>query len=166
MRVLKFKKLHPDAIIPAYAKPGDSGFDLRALEDVTINPGETVLVRTGLACELPKHHEPDMEWELQVRPRSGMSLNTQLMVRNAPGTVDNGYRGEVGVICYCLPKLRHSSNAGPNGPYVPVFEPVVIKKGDAIAQGVVCEVLRPCITEVEELSASERGDGGFGHTGK
>ncbi|WP_018123388.1 dUTP diphosphatase [Desulfovibrio oxyclinae] len=145
MPTIKIKKLHPDAVIPEYAKEGDSGFDLVAVEDATLYPGETQLVKTGIAVELPPGTE------LQVRPRSGLSLKTPLHIRNAPGTVDNGYRGEVGVICHCL----INSNSCP----------IVIEKGDRIAQGVVMPVIRCEIEEVESLSDTTRGADGYGSTG-
>lgn len=157
--ILKIRKLHPDAVIPQYAKEGDSGFDLVAIEDALIHPGETKLVRTGIAVELPPNTE------LQVRPRSGLSLKTPLHIRNAPGTVDNGYRGEVGVICHCL------HNPGSPGFYTYYEQEqgldkcVHIKKGDRIAQGVVCPVIRCEIEEAEELSDTSRGSDGYGSTG-
>ena len=150
MASIKIKKLHPDAVMPEYAKEGDSGFDLVAIEDAYIEPGETRLVKTGIAVELPPGTE------LQVRPRSGLSLKTMLHVRNAPGTVDNGYRGEVGVICHCL----HDDNDNFYGRAV-----VEIKKGDRIAQAVVVPVIRCEIEEVEELSDTTRGEDGYGSTG-
>src|SRR5690625_4442372 len=87
---LSVKKLHPDAVIPKYAKKGDSGFDLVAVEDMVIEPGETKLIKTGLAFEIPEGYE------IQVRPRSGITLKTKLRVQL--GTIDSNYRGEVGVI--------------------------------------------------------------------
>lgn len=155
---VKFKKLDPRAIIPAYAKSGDSGFDLIAIQDVTILPGETELVHTGLAVELPEGYE------LQVRPRSGLSLKTPLLIKNSPGTVDNGYRGELGIICHCLltPTTRNT-HGDPGGMG---YKRVRIKAGDRIAQGVLVRVEQHEIVEVEELSETERGDGGYGSTGK
>lgn len=150
MPTLKIKKLHPDAVMPEYAKEGDSGFDLVAIEDAFIGAGATKLVKTGIAVELPPNTE------LQVRPRSGLSLNTMLHIRNAPGTVDNGYRGEVGVICHCL----HDE-----GDYYFGREDVYIRKGDRIAQAVVCPVIHCNIEEVTELSDTSRGEGGYGSTG-
>jgi len=87
---MKVKKMHPDAVIPKYAQQGDSGFDLVAVEDVIIEPGETKLIKTGLAFDIPEG------FEIQVRPRSGITLKTKLRVQL--GTVDAGYKGEVGVI--------------------------------------------------------------------
>ena len=160
METIKFKKLHPEAVIPAYAKIGDSGFDLCAVEDVTIQPGETKLVRTGLAVELPSYNE------LQIRPRSGMSLKTPLLIRNSPGTVDNGYRGELCVICYCLPKKQQVFINGMFSHMEDISCPVEIKKGDRIAQGVVQTIFQFPIEEVDELGSTERGSDGFGSTGR
>ena len=87
---VKIKRLHPDAVIPQYAHEGDAGFDLVAAADVIIEPGETALIPTGIAVELPPGYE------LQVRPRSGITLRTKLRVQL--GTVDSNYRGEIGVI--------------------------------------------------------------------
>lgn len=142
---LSIKKLNPEAVIPEYAKEGDSGFDLVAVEDALLLPGETRLIKTGIAVELPPGTE------LQVRPRSGLSLKSPLHIRNAPGTVDNGYRGEIGVICHCLPTVDNM--------------PTAISKGDRIAQGVVVPVIRCDILEVEELSDTARGADGYGSTG-
>lgn len=83
---------HPDAKQPGYAKAGDAGMDVYAVEDITIGPGETVIVPTGIKCALP------LGYEFEVRPRSGMSVKTPLRVANAPGTIDSGYRDEIGVI--------------------------------------------------------------------
>lgn len=142
---IKIKKLHPDAIIPRYGSLGAAGFDLVALEDVAFAGHETKLVRTGLSVEIP------MGFELQVRPRSGTSLKTPLRVANAPGTVDSDYRGEVCVI-------MTNSN-------VPFGGMVHIKKGDRIAQGVICAVEHVTFEETEDLSDTARGAGGFGSTG-
>lgn len=150
---VKIKKLHPDAVVPKYAKPGDSGFDFVALEDTMIGPGETKLVKTGIAVEIPEG------FELQVRPRSGTSLKTPLRVANAPGTVDSGYRGECCVILTNTAVGEYDSNNHHTNTQF-------IKKGDRIAQGVICPVIRAEFEEVEELSDSERGTGGFGSTGK
>lgn len=139
---IKIKKLHPDVVIPKYHNPGDAGFDFHALHDVRI-PGLGVLVvPTGLAMEIPSGYE------LQIRPRSGMSLKYPLIVANAPGTVDSGYRGEIGII------LRNLGS-----------ESIDIKKGTRIAQGVLSAYARAEFTEVEELEETERGSGGFGSTG-
>jgi dUTP pyrophosphatase len=142
---VSIKKLHPDAVIPKYATEGSAGFDLTALEDVTLSPGDTKLIKTGLAVAVP------VGYELQVRPRSGTSLKTPLRVANAPGTVDSDYRGEVCVI------ITHSGA---------VSGEQVVKKGDRIAQGVVCPIIQVEFVETTDLSATERGSGGFGSTGK
>jgi len=133
---------------PEYAKVGDSGFDLRAYlkESVTLKPLERKLIPTGLKFELPPNTE------LQVRPRSGMALKHGISVLNTPGTVDEGYRGDVGVIAVNL------SN-----------EDYTIEPGERIAQGVIMNVIGQNIstlTKTNSLTDTERGDGGFGSTGK
>lgn len=141
----KIKRVR-DVDLPRYAKPGDSGFDLVAAEDTIIWPGETKVVPTGLAFEIPPGYE------LQVRPRSGMTRNTKLRV--ILGTVDSGYRGEVGVLVDNteIPKAAN-------------MQAHVIEKGTHIAQGVIAPVVTANFVEVDELSDSERGVGGFGSTG-
>lgn len=151
---IRFKKLHPDAVIPKYATPGASGFDLVALEDVYISPGETRLIKTGLSVAVPAGYE------LQVRPRSGLSLKTLLRVANSPGTVDSDYRGEV---CVIMTNSGQKADVFGNG-HIDNYE--TIKKGDRIAQGVICPVLQVEIEVVESLDETDRGAGGFGSTGK
>ncbi|MFB5588494.1 dUTP diphosphatase [Bacillus cereus] len=164
--MVKIKRLHEDAVIPKYAKPGDSGFDLVAVEDVIIEPGETNVVKTGLAFEIPPGYE------MQIRPRSGISRKTKLRV--VLGTIDSGYRGEVGVIVdnvwhvtdRSTPRFQlidgRSEYAGgvhyDKGTYI-------IRKGDRIAQGVLTAVGHTTFEEVEELTESERGEDGYGSTG-
>ena len=143
MEVLKIKKLSEDAIIPFYAHPGDAGLDLFSVEEVTIEPGKRKLVATGISIELPKNTEA------QVRPRSGLALKYGVTVLNSPGTIDEGYRGEIKVIL-----INHGEEA---------FK---INKGDKIAQMVIMPVLTVGIEEVEILNDSERGEGGFGATGR
>ena len=131
---------------PEYSKVGDSGFDLRAYltESVTLKPLERKLIPTGLKFELPPNTE------LQVRPRSGMALKHGISVLNTPGTVDEGYRGDVGVIAV--------SN-----------EDYTIEPGERIAQGVIMNVIGQNIstlTKTNTLTDTERGEGGFGSTGK
>lgn len=163
---MKVKKMHPDAVIPKYAKPGDSGFDLVAVEDVTIGPGETKTVPTGLAFEIP------VGFEIQVRPRSGVTRKTKLRVQL--GTIDEGYRGEVGVI---VDNIDQNPFETPTR-YLTLIDGNVIRnerefaevtylirKGDRIAQGVLAPVAKTTFEESEELSETERGSGGFGHTG-
>ena len=137
-----FRRIHPDAVVPAYAHEGDAGMDVRSVDDVVIPPGRRALVHTGLVMQLPPCAEA------QVRPRSGLALKHGVTVLNAPGTIDAGYRGEVGVIL---------ANFGDSD-----FE---VKKGDRIAQLVVAPVTQPAVVEVDEVSSSDRGDGGFGSTG-
>lgn len=157
---LKIKKLDPEAIVPKYATPGASGFDLHALEDVTLLPGETKLVRTGLAFDV------GYGYELQVRPRSGLSLKTPLRVANSPGTVDADFRGEV---CVIMENTAYQNSGGVaciiNGEGFN-WNTQFIKKGDRIAQGVVCPVVhRADIEVVDTLDDTSRGSGGFGSTG-
>jgi dUTP pyrophosphatase len=145
--VTKFvnKSNNPD---PEYAKEGDSGFDLRAFidEPVTLKPLERKLISTGLSVELPPNTE------LQVRPRSGMALKYGISVLNTPGTVDESYRGNIGIIAINL------SN-----------EDYTIQPGERIAQGVIMNVIGQRISElekVETLSETVRGATGFGSSGK
>ncbi|MRS25880.1 dUTP diphosphatase [Bacillus sp. RIT694] len=151
---VKIKRVK-DVELPKYAKPGDSGFDLVAAEDTVIWPGETKVVKTGLAFEIPPGYE------LQVRPRSGMTRNTKLRV--VLGTVDSGYRGEVGVIVdHIMSKdlgIRFDKEKQE------FISASVIEKGTRIAQGVIAPVGTANFVEVDELSDSERGIGGFGSTG-
>lgn len=152
MKPALFMKTDKRAIIPKYATPKSSGFDFHCLEDVVIQRGETKLVKTGLKVQLP----PDSE--LQVRPRSGLALKRDYMVKNSPGTIDEDYRGEIGIVIFnpiTPPPLEHRDFG----------EPLRFKAGDRIAQGVIMPVLRPHITEVDSLDDTERGEGGFGHSG-
>ena len=140
--LIKIKKLNEEAKIPKYARFGDAGFDLCSVEDVVIEPGEYKLVSTGLAFEIP------IGFEMQIRPRSGLAGKHGISIVNAPGTVDSGYRGDVGIII-----INHGK------------QPFEIKKNDRIAQGVITEFECVQFKEVDALSESERGEGGFGHTG-
>ncbi len=139
---VKFRKTDPSATLPSYAHPGDAGMDLCSVEELVIPRGERRLVRTGLAMRLPSGYEA------QVRPRSGLALKKGVTVINSPGTIDEGYRGEIGVILVNL-------GEGP-------FE---IRNGDRIAQMVVAPCTRAEIELVSELDSTERGTGGFGSTG-
>ncbi|MFM8332786.1 MAG: dUTP diphosphatase [Candidatus Methylumidiphilus sp.] len=139
---VKFQKLETDAILPSYAHPGDAGMDLSAWQALTIPPGESALVRTGLAVQLPPNTEA------QVRPRSGLALKHKITVLNTPGTIDEGYRGEIGVIL-----INHGK------------QDFAIDKGMKIAQLVIKPVLRVHIEEVQNLDETTRGTGGFGSTG-
>lgn len=142
-KIVKFKKLNPDAILPDYAHIGDAGMDLYSVEDLVIEPLTWKLVKTGLACELPHGTEG------QVRSKSGIALKNGVFVLNTPGTVDENYRGEIGVILYNLNTK----------------EPFVIKKGQKIAQYVIANVEYVDTIEVETLDETDRGEGGFGSTG-
>ena len=139
---VQIKKLDPDAVVPEYKKPGDAGFDLHALRRVEIPAGQAAIVPTGLAFAIPEG------FEMQVRMRSGAALKTPLIVANAPGTIDSGYRGEVGIIVRNLGR-----------------EPYAVEQGERIAQGVVAPVCRAEFDLVGELPSSERGSGGYGSTG-
>jgi len=142
---VKIKRLR-DVELPKYARPGDSGFDLVAAEDTIIWPGETKVVQTGFAFEIP------LGYELQVRPRSGMTRKTKLRV--VLDTVDSGYRGEVGVLVDNI-EIPKAAN----------MQASVIEKGTRIAQGVIAPVETANFVEVDELSESKRGSCGFASTG-
>ncbi len=139
---LRVKRLHPDAVIPAYAHPGDAGMDLAACEAVLIEAGASRVVKTGISIALP------VGTEGQVRPRSGLAAKHQITVLNAPGTIDEGYRGELGVIL-----INHGKAA------------FSVEKGMKIAQLVIAPVLRVAVAAVESLDDTARGAGGFGSTG-
>ena len=139
---LKVKKLNPAATLPSYAREGDAGLDLFAVKAIVIEPGKSALVPTGIAIELPSGTEA------QVRPRSGLALKHAITVLNTPGTVDEGYRGEVGVILINLGQ-----------------EPFRITRGMRIAQLVVARHARAMWREAGELDRTARGAGGFGSTG-
>src|SRR5437588_11292721 len=135
---LKVKKLNPAATLPSYAREGDAGLDLFAVKAMVIEPGKSALVPTGIAIELPSGTEA------QVRPRSGLALKHAITVLNTPGTVDEGYRGEICVILLNLGRTPHH-----------------IERGDRIAQMVISTYVKADWVE-EELGSSNRGSGGFG----
>ena len=167
---VKVKKLSDNAVIPVYAKEGDSGFDVAAVGDVVIKPGETKKIPLGLAFEIPDGYE------LQIRPRSGITTKTKLRVQL--GTIDAGYRGEVNVIVdntaenkreslidkikYWIAKRRgqfdHEKEIYPEGT-------CIIEEGMRIAQGVIVPVVQATLEETDELSESKRGKSGFGSSG-
>jgi len=130
--------------LPAYATEFSSGMDLRAnlLETLVLTAGERKLIPTGLFIELPKGYEA------QVRPRSGLALKQGITCLNSPGTIDADYRGEIGVLLINLSGQEQ-----------------VIQHGDRIAQLVIQPVVQCAWEAVNELSGTQRGDGGFGHTG-
>jgi len=133
-----------DLPLPQRATPHASGFDLRARleQPLVLEPGQRALVPTGIVVALPPGHEA------QVRPRSGLALKQGLTLLNSPGTVDADYRGEVGVLLVNLGR-----------------EPVTVRRGDRIAQLVVQRLPQAVLIEVDDLPETERGPGGFGHTG-
>ena len=139
---LPVTRLHPDAVVPAYAHDGDAGLDLVSVEAATLGPGERCAVATGWALAIPDG------WVGLVHPRSGLALRQGLTVANAPGTIDAGYRGEVKVILV---------NLG--------TEPVDLHAGDRVAQLVLQEVGWAQVVEVDDLDRTVRGAGGFGSTG-
>jgi dUTP pyrophosphatase len=130
--------------LPEYATEGSSGLDLRAAvnHDVVIDSGKFALVPTNLRVEIPTGYE------IQVRPRSGLAAKYGIGVLNSPGTIDSDYRGEIKIILF---------NFGE--------EKFVVKRGDRIAQMVLSKVYRATLNETHELNNSNRGEGGFGHTG-
>ncbi|MBD2113466.1 MULTISPECIES: dUTP diphosphatase [Cyanophyceae] len=139
---LKIRKIHDLAILPSYAHPGDAGMDLCSVDDVNIAAGDATLIHTGLAIELPPGTEA------QIRPRSGLALKHSVTVLNTPGTIDEGYRGEIGVIL-----INHGKHA---------FKVVKRMK---IAQMVIKPVLQVEIEETDEFTQTLRGQQGFGSTG-
>lgn len=143
MTAVSVKRLRPDARLPVQAYPGDAGLDLAACERVELAPGERAVVGTGIAVAIPPGHAG------LVVPRSGLAARHGLSKVNAPGLIDEGYRGEVKVIL-----LNTDRQA-----------PFVVEPGMRIAQLVVVELPSIELLEVEELPASERGDGGLGSSG-
>lgn len=139
---LKIKKISEDAVIPQYAHEGDAGMDLFSIEEKVICPGETAIVSTGIQIELPPNTEA------QIRPRSGLALNHSITVLNSPGTIDEGYRGEIRIIL-----INHGK------------EKFKIEKHMRIAQMVITSYIHAEIIEVEELSLTERNKNGFGSSG-
>jgi len=144
MTKIQIKKLSNSVLIPRYETLGSSGMDIAAHieENLIVNPGEKTLVSTGFSISIPRGYE------IQIRPRSGLAVKKNITVLNTPGTIDADYRGEIKVILINFGK-----------------EKFVIKNGDRIAQMVVCPVIHADLEEVEELSDTERGQGGFGSTG-
>ena len=145
---LKFKRLRPDMDgdipLPAYMTKGAAGMDIFAAveSDATLSPGEIRLIPTGFAMALPPGYEA------QIRPRSGLAVKNGVGLVNSPGTIDADYRGEVKIALINWGKT-----------------PFTIQRGDRIAQMVIHEVTRPAIVETRRLEDTDRGAGGFGHTG-
>ena len=144
MTKILIKRLSKEVSLPKYETSGSSGMDLAANIDkkININPGKTAIIPTGLALSIPKG------FEVQIRPRSGLAAKNKISVLNTPGTIDADYRGEIKVILINLGK-----------------DPFEIEKGLRIAQMVVCPIVQAQLKEVDDLSETERGKGGFGSTG-
>ncbi len=144
VRIL-IKKFDKNIKLPTYKTSGSSGMDLVAYtkKKVTLYPGKTALIPTGISVAIPKNYE------IQIRPRSGLAAKNNISVLNTPGTVDSDYRGEIKIILINLGK-----------------KPFVIKYGDRIAQMVLCPISKAKFLEVESLPKTIRGKGGFGSTGK
>lgn len=145
---LKIKRINSgfnDIPLPKYETEGSAGMDIRAAVDneFLLETGKVSLIPTNLAVEIPSG------FEIQVRPRSGLAAKHGIGVLNSPGTIDSDYRGEIKIIMF---------NFG-SGDFI-------IKRGDRIAQLVIAEVIQAEIIETDELSQTNRGSGGFGHTGK
>ena len=140
---LEFKRIVPDAVLPSYARAGDAGLDLSAAIDATVEPGQRMMIPTGVAVAIPEGHAG------LVLPRSGLASRHGLTLANSPGLIDAGYRGELTCSVVNLDPERA----------------VTVSKGDRIAQLVVVEVPAMEPAWVEELPGSERGEGGFGSSG-
>ena len=144
-RLVELELVHKDAVFPKYAYPSDSGFDLHSTEDLEVGPFGRILVPTGIKVSFPEGHE------IQVRPKSGLAIKQGLTVLNTPGTVDQGYTGEIQVIVFNT--NNHS---------------VMIPKGMKVGQAVLCPVLNGKfvkLTQVNALGEKDRGVNGFGSTG-
>ena len=141
-KILHITRIHPAAQLPAYAHPGDAGMDVCACERAVLAPMSRALVSTGLQIALPPGTEA------QIRPRSGNAFKHGVTVLNSPGTIDEGYRGEIKILLV---------NLG--------ADPFTVEPGMRIAQLVIAPVLRVNIEELATLDATPRGEGGFGSTG-
>ena len=139
------KKFDKNIKLPTYKTSGSSGMDLMAYvkNKITINPGKTAIIPTGIAVAIPKNYE------IQIRPRSGLAAKKGISVLNTPGTVDADYRGEIKIILINLSKKSFT-----------------VKSGDRVAQMIVCPVVKAKLQEVKSLPKTVRGKGGFGSTGK
>ena len=139
------KKFYKNIKLPVYKTPGASGMDLVAYikNKITINPSKTATIPTGIAVAIPKNYE------IQIRPRSGLAAKKSISVLNTPGTIDSDYRGEIKIILINLSKKSF-----------------VVKSGDRIAQMILCPIVKGKLKEVKNLPKTVRGKGGFGSTGK
>ena len=143
---LSYKKIHPDAVSPMYNYETDSGFDLHSVEEIILGPFERALVPTGLTFDIPEGTE------IQVRTKSGLAISPGLVVLNSPGTVDQGYTGEIKVI------LMNMNNL-----------PTIVSNGQKIAQAVLCPVVQGKnvnLKRVLNINNKDRNENGFGSTGK
>lgn len=169
---VKVKKVNKDIELPAYATMGSAGVDLRAsiTEPITVHAGETVVVPTGLAFEIPPNYE------MQLRPRSGLAKNYNVTLMNSPATIDSDFRGEVGVLLHLAPTKKGIINMFikwlDKHRMIPEMflsddedQTFVIYPNDRIAQAVFTSYETVMFTEVEELSTTERGEGAYGHSG-
>lgn len=152
-----------DAKMPTYAHLTDAGMDIYLTEDVTIHPGETVLIPTGIKVAIP------LGYELQVRPKSGRSLKSKLRIANTPGTIDAGYRDEIGIICDNIDPVIRSADIDDEGRLYNILwgSNIMLSKGEKIAQLVLSEVPKAVFYEVESVATIENDGrkGGFGSTG-
>jgi len=139
------KKFYKNIKLPIYKTSGSSGMDLVAYikNKITINPSKTAIIPTGIAVAIPKNYE------IQIRPRSGLAANKSISVLNTPGTIDSDYRGEIKIILINLSKKSF-----------------VVKSGDRVAQMILCPVVKGKLKEVKNLPKTVRDKGGFGSTGK
>ena len=139
------KKFDKNIKLPTYKTSGSSGMDLVAhiKNKITIKPGKTAMISTGIAVAIPKNYE------IQIRPRSGLAAKKSISVLNTPGTVDSDYRGEIKIILINLSQ-----------------ESFVVKSGDRVAQMILCPIVRAKLKEIKNLPNTIRGKGGFGSTGK
>ena len=144
MKKVLIKKLKNNIPTPKYETPGSSGMDIAASleKDIIIKPGEKMIIPTGIAVSIPEN------FEIQIRPRSGLAAKNNLSILNTPGTIDSDYRGEIKVILINLGKSDF-----------------VVKNGLRIAQIILCPVEKFQLQDVKELPESNRGSGGFGSTG-
>ncbi len=145
MTEILIKKLSKNISLPKYETEGSSGMDLSANieQPIKIEPGKISIIPTGISISIPKN------FEIQIRPRSGLAAKNQISVLNSPGTIDADYRGEIKVILINLSKKIY-----------------IVEKGTRIAQMVLCPIVKAKIKEVETLERTDRGSGGFGSTGK
>lgn len=154
---------HPDAKMPTYAHLTDAGMDVYLTEDITIHPGETKLIPTGIKVALP------LGYELQVRPKSGRSLKSKLRISNTPGTIDAGYRDEIGIIVDNIDQVIKGGELDEAGRLTGILwgSDITLSKGEKIAQLVLNEVPKAVFYEVENVSSIENDGrkGGFGSTG-